>query len=116
MILCVTGSRHWTDYSAVWKALAEDKAAGFVTLYHGAAEGADTIAAHAGERLGFIVRAIPVDTAIDGPWPGAGMARNRRMLVMAMPHALRVFRAAGRSNGADGCVRLAEAMKIRILR
>lgn len=116
MRLCVTGSRHWTDYSTIWRALKADYEAGYRSLWHGAAKGADSMAAHAAQSLGFIVTAVPVDHSRDGSWPGAGPRRNLRMLVLAQPHALRVFRAQGKSNGTDDCVRQAERMGVKVLR
>lgn len=116
-ILAVTGSRHWADYSTVWRLLAEDYLIrGYRVLVHGACpRGADAMAQHAGERIGYLIKAYPVNEAIDGAWPGAGMARNRRMLVTAQPHAIRAFRAAGKSPGTDGCIALARKMGIEVL-
>jgi hypothetical protein len=115
MILCVTGSRHWTDYNLIWTTLRGDFAAGYTALIHGDARGADAMAAHAAERLGFTVKAFPVDVRIDGPWPAAGPRRTLRMLATGLPDALRVFRASGASHGTDYCVRQANKMRIKIL-
>lgn len=81
-VVIVTGSRDWTDRAEIawWLRYVQ----GFIdaakpTLVHGAAKGADSIAAIEGARLGYVVISVPVKPD-DGPWPGAGFARNRRMV------------------------------------
>lgn len=60
------------------------------TIIHGAARGADSLAAEVAAELGFAVRPYAVDTALDGPWPAAGIRRNARMLA-AEPNVSRCF-------------------------
>lgn len=54
--------------------------------------GADKLAHEWAERMYIATKRYPVDTRLDGPWPGAGGQRNRRMyddckpdLVIAFP-------------------------------
>jgi hypothetical protein len=80
----VTGSRRWTDEDAIRRALhfaaggmGMETAPG-VTLIHGAARGADTIAAHLAVVLGWSVVPYPADWSRHGK--AAGPIRNREML------------------------------------
>ena len=59
-------------------------------VIHGAARGADSLAASVAQELGFAVRAYPVDPTLDGQWPAAGIRRNARMLA-AEPSVSRCF-------------------------
>lgn len=54
-------------------------------IVQGGARGADSIAGFVGEILGFEVREYAVDSALDGPWPAAGVQRNLRMLKAEHP-------------------------------
>jgi hypothetical protein len=79
-------------------------------LAHGAARGVDRIAADVG--IGFFaeVRPYPVDTALDGPWPAAGMRRNLRMLDDFRPDMVLAFPRRGPRSarkGTTGCIEAA---------
>ncbi len=77
------GPRVWLDQLPVERVLAEFPKG--TILVQGKARGLDMIAGYVGELLGFEGRPCPVDHALDGPWPGAGPARNRRMLKREHP-------------------------------
>lgn len=74
--ILVCGSRDWTDAAAIFDRL--NKLAGPLTILHGAAKGADTIAADIAWRLHHIVRAYPADWKTHGK--KAGILRNLAML------------------------------------
>lgn len=79
MKVLVCGSRDWTDHEAIDRRLGglpgehED-----ITIIHGAAPGADTMAAHAAYRRGFVPIAFPADWKTYGK--RAGILRNLEML------------------------------------
>ena len=80
MRIMVTGSRYWTDVTALGLALQSEAGAtppADLTLIHGDAQGADRAAASYAEGLGWTVQAYPPDP------PGAGpqlTARNQAMI------------------------------------
>jgi len=89
MRLLVCGSRDW---HGTWEDIAvhlpdvDD-----LTIIHGACSridsrgvqvSVDSIVAWIAPQLGHAVEAYPVNHGLDGPWPGAGPARNRRMLAV----------------------------------
>lgn len=76
--ILVFGSRDWTD-ERVFRAWLSRLPKGS-RIVHGAARGADLIAGACALNLGFEVKAYPVDEALDGLWPAAGIRRNQRML------------------------------------
>lgn len=85
---CISGSRHWTDAETIRRTLTTllEQLLGAqtverpeqVTLVHGNARGADTLAALAAQELGMTVEAHPADWKRYGR--SAGMRRNRQML------------------------------------
>jgi len=81
--ILVTGSRNWreTAYDTMrrWLELVSG-VYGCTRLVHGGARGADEMAGRIAQELELEVVTYPVDCSIDGPWPGAGHARNRRMV------------------------------------
>jgi hypothetical protein len=76
MKVLVCGDRFWTDKDKIRARLAQ-LPAGTIIL-HGAARGADSIAAGIAQSLGFEVRAFPADWNKHGK--AAGPIRNREML------------------------------------
>jgi hypothetical protein len=76
MKVLVCGSRDWKDHQLISNVLAQ-LPRGTVVI-HGAARGADTIAAAIADAMGFETRAFPAD------WRGkgrrAGILRNLAML------------------------------------
>lgn len=75
--ILVTGSRHWTDRQAIREALASVWHPEAV-LVHGAAPGADTLAAACWSHWGGRVEAWPARWRTEGR--AAGPLRNRRMV------------------------------------
>jgi hypothetical protein len=117
--LCITGSRHWTDEDTIRAWL--DHLTFQCVIIHGACpRGADAIVDRVARSYGrdeighFRIITFPVDTVLDGPWPSAGPKRNERMLVESVPDRVWAFRASGKSNGTDDCVRRAEARGIPV--
>ena len=101
MILLVTGGRTYTLVTPI-KLLADAEAeAGnliraldrvharrsITLLFEGEADGADKASREWATMRGVSVRAVPVDHALDGPWPGAGPRRNARLLAQAIEAA-----------------------------
>lgn len=87
MRLLVTGSRHWTDREKIrrWLTTLESTCSDDEKreLCHGAAPGADTIAAEEAFKLGFMVVPFPAKWAEYGN--KAGPLRNEEMLAEFKP-------------------------------
>lgn len=88
--IVVTGGRDFADETRVRSVLSKVATlATAVTLVHGAARGADTLAAKVGGKLGFTLEPHPADWDTHGP--AAGPIRNAEMislgadLVIAFP-------------------------------
>lgn len=116
--ILVTGSRDWTDQDAIATALAETAAKLLptdryraVTLVHGAARGADSIAAEVAEFLGWGVAPYPAAWATFGK--SAGHRRNAVMVASGADICLAF--PLGESRGTRGCMRLAEKAGIRVI-
>lgn len=75
-IVIITGSRNWTDRETIVRALGKF-APDSTLVIHGAARGADTVAAAVAAELGFAVRAFPADWKRHGR--KAGPIRNGNM-------------------------------------
>ena len=73
--ILVCGGRDYSDAQKVLEVLSELKG---VTIVHGAARGADSIAANIAHRLGLEVEAHPADWLRYGK--SAGAIRNQEML------------------------------------
>lgn len=78
MKVLVCGPRKWMEQKPIEEVLRQFPAG--TIIVQGGARGADSIAGFVGEILGFEVREYAVDSALDGPWPAAGVQRNLRML------------------------------------
>lgn len=128
--ILVCGSRDWNDADTIRAFLAplaprpQDPNA-IDRLVHGGARGADEIAGAVARELGFMVIAIHVDHVLDGPWPGAGHARNRRMWKSqgarwrcAFAFSERGQGELGLTKGTSGMARIvtADAVPITIVR
>jgi len=76
----VTGSRHWTRKDVISRALHEaiDGASEPVTVVHGGAPGADTIAGEVAEALGAQVEVHAANWQLYGH--AAGAIRNQQMV------------------------------------
>jgi len=85
-------------------------------LIHGACHtpiNADKLAGQWARDHNIEELAYPVDHALDGPWPGAGPARNRRMF--AASHPTHVLAAPGGS-GTENMISIAVAHRIPVRR
>lgn len=133
----VTGSREVrdSDAPAIEQALltAVGDAAGWHTLTHGGARGADKLAAGVATRLGWLVKrrrafwsAACVPECTHGPraknpsGPGdicqdAGKHRNSRMVREGHDVAVAVFATWARNGGTADCVKKIRAAGIRLL-
>lgn len=116
MRVLVTGGRAYADRGQVWLQLDAVLAASpKLEIAHGACpskSGADWHAdAWAADRGVPCRRYSPV-VALDGPWPGAGPRRNRRMIDDFKPDLVVAF-SGGR--GTASCVWEAEKRGVRVL-
>lgn len=78
--ILITGSRHHTNYNLIKDTLervVKFYGAPEVTVVHGAAPGADTLAAKAAFELGYNVESYPADWSIG---KAAGPLRNQKMV------------------------------------
>ena len=124
VVAVVTGGRDYTDHEAVRRALVKH---GVTEVAHGACHkgrkvwwdgfrhcyGADGCASRVAYGLRLMCRAYPIRKDLDGPWPGAGPRRNRRMLEAERPDLVLAF-PGGRDTAS--CVRIAEELGIRVVR
>lgn len=92
MTILVCGSRNWVDSDRIEKVLSSiirDYGPSNVTVAHGAARGADSIAAEIAEKFGCLVRAFPAEWHLYNR--AAGPIRNRQMLHYAHPDMVIAF-------------------------
>lgn len=114
--LLVTGSRNWTDRAVMWHALRnawhELTGQGFehVVLVHGAARGADSLAAQVWSAAGLTVETHPADW--DGHGLEAGPIRNTHMVGLGAELCLAF--PLGKSVGTRHCMREAERAGIPV--
>ena len=108
----VTGSRTWRDRQAIFDALAEYNY-GRVTLVHGAARGADSIAASVAAAFGWQIEPHPADWN-GGYGKAAGLVRNARMIRLGADVCLAFIKNGSR--GATHCADLAEKAGIPVRR
>lgn len=78
MKILVFGSRNWVEQKPIERELRKFPRG--TVIVQGGARGADNIGGYVGELCGLEVRDYPVDEAVDGSWPAAGVRRNQRML------------------------------------
>jgi hypothetical protein len=112
--ILITGSRNWTDGDVIRGALlrairSTNSRDQDVTVVHGGARGADTIAADIARRLGCQLERHPAQWQ-DGP--AAGPRRNRHMVALGADVCLAF--PLGESPGTRGCVELAHAAGIPV--
>ena len=115
LIVAVTGGRNYADHRHVWDALDRLHAKSAIRLIvHGAASGADTLAAEWAAARGVEAQAFPVTR---GDWDrlgrGAGPERNRRMLAWSKPDGLVAFPGG---TGTRDCIAAAESRGIKVWR
>jgi hypothetical protein len=100
----ICGSRDWHDERVIGSAVAALPLGS--TVIHGAAPGADTIAARAASRVGTLnVEAYPANWAQYGR--AAGPIRNKLMLELGRPDLVIAFRLDGPSKGTDNMIQQA---------
>lgn len=125
--ILVTGSRSWTDRHAIGDALrwgleqhawlvVPDRDGPLmqwaaVTVVHGAARGADTIAARIAAAWGMNVEAHPADWVTHGQ--RAGLVRNSVMVALGADVCLGF--PLGESRGTRHCMRAASAAGILVV-
>lgn len=107
----ITGGRDWTNRELIRRAMIACGPG--VTFAHGAAHGADNIAAEEGRSLPVLVLPYPV-LSIDGPWPGAGPNRNTRMLINFKPTLCLAFPDPN-SRGTYDMVRKCKAAGVPVI-
>jgi len=96
--ILVTGGRDNYDFITIYRAVRDNLQAGDV-LVHGAASGADSIAAQSAKYLGLLTESHPAKWKINGNFqPNAGPERNQEMCDLGADFAL-VF--SGGSGTAD---------------
>lgn len=86
----VTGSRDWTDEATIrheLQCIQDDNLN--CKLVHGAARGADSIAAKIASEMGWLIEAYPADWQKHGK--KAGPIRNQVMLDLGMPDMVLAF-------------------------
>lgn len=121
MRVCFTGSRHFKSREQVRERVRQlvEEHGSKLEVAHGKSPGGgvDRFVEDACMEFNVIEWPFPVRSGkngIDGPWPAAGHKRNERMLRGFMPDMLIAFRASGKSNGTDHCVRTAHKLGIEV--
>lgn len=114
--LLITGSRDWSDRATMFAALRdawrELRGQGFdeIVLVHGAARGADLLAAEIWGQVGLPTEAHPAD------WSGlgrkAGPVRNQQMVDLGADLCLAF--PLGKSRGTRGCMAAARRAGITV--
>jgi hypothetical protein len=118
MKILVTGDRNWTSYEVVRNtlvAIMEEFAVEGqpLTLIHGAAKGADTIAGEIADGLDFKVVPVPADWERYGK--AAGPIRNLNMLDMLPELVLAFHNDLENSKGTRNCVEEAKKRDVPVL-
>lgn len=112
--LLVTGSRDWDNEQTISRALFgywyDAGKPGDLVLVHGAARGADLLAAQCWEKQGFWTEAHPADW--NGLGKRAGIVRNLQMLDLEPEHVLAFIK--NNSRGASHCAAEAERRGIPV--
>jgi hypothetical protein len=120
--LLVCGGRDFTDHELMTWALNRIHAErGIACIIEGECPTEDNPDKHAARWAlshGVSLFACPVDPALDGPWPGAGPRRNRRMRDLYLPDAGLAFPRANSSwgSGTESMIRLLEEIGVRTWR
>ena len=117
MRILITGSREWIDKSTLNEAIGDEYIkSGLdhedITLVHGTAPGADSMAAELAEYFGFNIEAYPADWEKHGR--RAGFVRNAEMVKLGADICLAFIR--NESKGATMTADLAEKSGIPVRR
>lgn len=114
MRILVTGDRNWSDRDAIERALRRCPDGPHI-LVHGAARGADRIAAEVAQALGWAVEAFPANWEKHGK--AAGPIRNRQMLNEGTPQLVIAFHNdLANSKGTADMVRVAEKAGVPVVK
>ena len=110
MLVCVCGAREWTNRAAIERELRifKDKAEAegeTLTVMHGGARGADTIAGEVAVELGLNVKVYPARWDTLGK--SAGMMRNQHMIDLRPDVVLAFTETPLQSRGTRDMVRRA---------
>jgi len=109
--ILICGDRDWKDRAAIHRELSKFTAP--VTVIHGGAQGADTIAGTVAKSLSFEVLIFPADWDRDGL--AAGPKRNMRMLDEGKPDLVLAFHSnLKESKGTKDSVAKARARGIEV--
>jgi len=111
MVVLVTGSRQFTNYSTIMdavKSLPEKPS----LLIHGGASGADSLSGQVARDLGITVRVVPASWSRFGK--RAGVMRNVRMVHMRPDVVLAFFSPGSLNAGTGHCVKYARSLAIPV--
>lgn len=111
--ILVCGGRDFTDYDGL-KRVLNDFFPRMAVLIHGDCRGADKTAGQWAQWAGVPIAAYPVNHAVDGPWPGAGPRRNRRMLAHSKAEMVIAFPSNG--PGTARMVEIADAASVPVVK
>lgn len=123
MRILVTGSREWDDYLVIENALHEavfqssPEGRWPVTLVHGAARGADSIAAQVASdmaQIGFWVTLDPHPADWDKHGKAAGFIRNQEMVDAGADVCLAFLQPGAANRGTKDCIARAEKAGIPV--
>src|SRR6266851_576424 len=107
MRILVTGSREWTDWETIQRALQEAGDGDWNTLIHGdCSTGADSIADNFGCFCCWEIERYPADWAKYGK--AAGPVRNQEMVDAGADICLAFFQPGAANRGTADCVSRAE--------
>ncbi len=110
MKVLVCGDRHWLGWAAIERELKRLPEG--TTVIHGAAQGADTIAAALGVRLGLHMKAVPAEWERFGR--AAGPIRNKWMLGMEPDLVLAFHNDIRQSKGTANMIAIARKKGIEV--
>lgn len=108
MKILVCGGRDWYDMKLIREHLSKYEKP--ITVIHGAARGADSLAGYVATALGFDVMVFPADW--DEYGKAAGMIRNKQMLSAAPDLVLAFHDDIEHSKGTKNMVALAQASNV----
>ena len=110
--ILVTGSRHWSNWDAVYNAIKNLKPPKDAILVHGGATGADRIAYACAGQLGIKSIAVRADWSKYGK--AAGPIRNQEMIDTYRPDVCLAFPWED-SRGTWDCVQRAKKAGIKVI-
>ena len=111
--ILITGGRTYQDIDSIRTVLTYFKEGADITIIHGAARGADSLAGLVAKELNMEVKAEPADWARYGR--GAGVIRNQEMLDMNPDIVIYFHKAFDESKGTKDMVNRAKKKKTSIL-